>query len=140
MRDYIDRHFRNPQEESALDRVYGHFRRLEKALAHYRESGAVELSMADVKHAAGSLSLRLRGWLDHRFFNRAARHLRLLLRHTRSSVTLHIDHFHETQAPDLQRLLRRLSRYGDRIRITVHERWRGAVDVDSSVFDLSFEI
>jgi hypothetical protein len=41
--------------------------------------------------------------------------------------------------PHLERLLKRLSRYGDRIRITVHEKLQGVVQVDSSVFHLSLE-
>jgi radical SAM superfamily enzyme YgiQ (UPF0313 family) len=139
MRDYIDRHFREAEAESALQRVGSHFRRLEKALNRYRTTGALELSVGEVTHAAANVSLRLRGWLDCRFFTRTARHLKKVLRQTQSSVTLYIDHFHETQGPDLQRLLRRLSRYGDRIRIIVHERLRDRVEVDSSVFDLSFE-
>ncbi len=136
MRDYIDRHFYR-SEAPARQAAEGYLRRLEQALARYREAGALELSLGDVKHAATNLSLRLRGWLDRRFFRRAARQLEAVLRDTRSSVTLHIDHLHEAQVRHFDRLLRRLSRHGDRIRITVHERLRNVVKVDSSVFDLS---
>jgi hypothetical protein len=84
------------------------------------------------------LSLRLRGWLDRKFFVRTSRSLKRLLRHTRSTVTLHIEHLQHDQTRHLRRLLRRLAPYGDRIRITVHESLRHAVEVDSSVFDLAF--
>ena len=77
--------------------------------------------------------------VDRRFFRRSARHLESVLRDTASSVTLHIDHLHETQLRHLERLLRRLSRYGDRVRITVPERLRDLVQVDSSVFHLTLE-
>jgi hypothetical protein len=93
-----------------------------------------------VRNQAANLSLRLRGQLDRGFFTRAAGHLERVLRDSRSSVTLQIDHLNETHQRHLQRLLRRLSRYGDRIRIKVHARARHLVKVDSSVFDLSFEV
>ena len=137
MRDYIDRHFQ-PADEPARQLGSGYVRRLEAALARYREAGALEISL-EVRQAAVCLSLRMRGWLDRRFYVRAARHLDRLLRETRSSVTLHVDHLHQAHARHLARLLRRLSRYGDRIRITLHERVRGVIHIDSSVFHLSFE-
>jgi radical SAM superfamily enzyme YgiQ (UPF0313 family) len=138
MQDYIDRHFRQV-EESARRLGTGYFERLEWALRRYRESGAIELSLDEVRTATATLSLRLRGWLDRRFFTQTARHLKRLLRNTGSSVTLHVEHLHHDQARHFRLLLRRLSPYGDRIRITVHESLRHAVDVDSSVFFLSFE-
>lgn len=138
MRDYIDRHFRGV-EDSAWQLLRQRVRAMEKALRRYREAGALEVSLSEVRSAATVLSLRMRGWLDRRFFARAARHLEQVLQDTRSSVTLHIDQIHEAQVHHLQRLLRRLSRYGDRIRITVHETVREVVEVDSSVFNLSFE-
>jgi radical SAM superfamily enzyme YgiQ (UPF0313 family) len=138
MRDYIDRHF-HLVEEPARHAADGYLRRLEKALQRYRDAGSLEVSLGEVRHAAADLSLRLRGWLDRRFFARAARHLERVLRDSRSSVTLHIDHLHETQVRHFHRLLKRLSRYGDRIRITVHDKLREVVEVDSSVFNLTFE-
>ncbi len=138
MRDYIDRHFRGV-EDSAWQLLRQRVRAMEKALRRYREAGALEVSLSEVRSAATVLSLRMRGWLDRRFFARAARHLEQVLQDTRSSVTLHIDQIHVAQVHHLQRLLRRLSRYGDRIRITVHETVREVVEVDSSVFNLSFE-
>ena len=134
MRDYIDRHFR-PAEAPAQARLNDYLRELEHALARYQHAGALELSFPG---AAGP-SLRLSGLLDRRFFVRATRLLERLLRDTRAPVTLHIDDLHEGQVRRLQRLLRRLSRYGDRIRITVNEKVRPAIHVDSSVFHLGFE-
>ncbi len=139
MRDYVERHFRQFEEGRAHQRLRDAARRLEKALRRYRDTGALEVSLGDMRSAASGLSLRLRGWLDRRAYRRAGRHLERLLADTRSSVTLHIEQLHSAQARHLDRLLRRLSRHGDRIRITVHERLRGVVNVDSSVFDLSFE-
>jgi len=138
MRDYVDRHFQPVAEPAALlarRRLTG----LEQALRRYWEAGALELTLTELKSRVMEVSLRLRGRLDKAFFSRAARHLERALRKTRSSVALHIDSLHETELPHLERLLRRLSRYGDRVRITVHRELRGRVRVDSSVFHLSFE-
>ena len=134
MRDYVDRHFK-PVTQRGL--APGYFVALEQAFRRYREAGALDLALTEVRNRAVELSLRLRGGLDRGFFTRAARHLERALRDSTSSVALYIDALHETELPHLERLLRRLSRHGDRIRITVHERLQGMVRVDSSVFHLS---
>ena len=46
---------------------------------------------------------------------------------------------HETERQHLHRLINRLSRYGDRIYIAVHEKLRDKVHIDSSVFNLVLE-
>ncbi len=138
MRDYVDRHFL-PATEAGRQRVRGWLHRLEKALQRYREAGALELSLSEVKNAATDLSLRLRGKLDRGFFTRAGRHLEGMLRETRSGVTLRIEELQDAQIANFQRLLRRLSRYGDRVRIVLDEHLRDRVQVNSSVFLLSFE-
>jgi hypothetical protein len=134
MRDYVDRHFKPLTERSLAP---GYFAALEQAFRRYREEGAIDLALTDVRNRAAELSLRLRGRLDRSFFKRAARHLERALRDSTSVVALHIDALHETELPHLERLLRRLSRHGDRIRITVHEKLQGMIRVDSSVFHLS---
>jgi len=138
MRDYIERHLRESGERSR-EKVRGYARALEQALRRYREAGAIEVKLTEVRNRATDLSLRIRGALDRGFYTRAARQLERVLRRSTSSVTLHIDHLQEKHQQHLQQLLRRLSRYGDRIRITVNEKIRNMVEVDSSVFVLSFE-
>ncbi len=59
-----------------------------------------------------------------------------MLEDTTSSITLHIEELHEAQLKHLNRLLKRLSRYGDRISIAVHENVKEIVHIDSSVFCL----
>lgn len=140
MRDYIERHFAEPATEGRR-LVQRSLEQLERAFRRYREAGALELEMvlSGARNRAAEFSLTLRGHLDGAFFTRAARHLDRVLRQSRSSLTLRIEALHEACLPDLDRLLRRLSRHGDRIRITVHQTLRGMVRVDSSVFVLSFE-
>ena len=81
----------------------------------------------------------MKGWLGPDFYRKAARHLEAVLRHTTASLTLRIDEFSVIQAKHLERLLRRLSRYGDRIHIAVDEKLQPLVSIDSSVFDLVLE-
>ena len=138
MQDYIDRHF-EPVGESAHRVAQEYLRRLERVFARYREAGALDISLGDARNAAGTLSLRLKGWLDRRFFNRAARHLEDALRDTSAYVSLRVDHLHDAHVRHWQRLLRRLSRYGDRVEIVLSETLRYRLRVDSSVFTLRFE-
>jgi radical SAM superfamily enzyme YgiQ (UPF0313 family) len=138
MRDYIDRYF-EPVGEPARHAAREYLRRLERAFARYRQSGALEISFAEARNAAGNLSLHLKGWLDRGFFVRAARHLEDALRDTSTCVTLHVDRLHETHVRHWERLLRRLARYGDRVEIVLSDALRTRAGVDSSVFTLRLE-
>ena len=138
MRDYIDRHF-EPVVEPARQAAREYLVRLEKAFARYRQAGALDVSWADARNAAGTLSLRLKGWMDRDFYVRAAHHLEHALRDTRARVSLRVDQLHENQMRHWRRLLRRLARYGDRVEIVLDETLRQRVWVDSSVFTLRFE-
>jgi hypothetical protein len=51
-------------------------------------------------------------------------------------VTLRIDSLRASQVESLQQLLRRLSRFGDRVSIVMNDRLRELVNIDSSVFHL----
>jgi hypothetical protein len=135
MRDYIDRHF-EPVSEPARHAAREYLRTLERAFARYRQTGALEVSFAEARNAAGNLSLHLKGWLDRGFFVRAARHLEGALRDTSTYVTLHVDRLHETHVRHWNRLLRRLARYGDRVEIVLSDALRSRAGVDSSVFTL----
>jgi radical SAM superfamily enzyme YgiQ (UPF0313 family) len=138
MRDYIDRHFELVAEPARhVAREYLH--RLQRVFARYRQAGVLDISLGDARNGVESLSLRLRGWADRRFFGRAARHLESALRDTRARVTLRVDRLHETHVRHWQRLLRRLERYGDRVEIVVSEALRDRVRVDSSVFRLRLD-
>ena len=81
----------------------------------------------------------LKGMVDTEFFQKVAPHLESILRNTPSSIRFNIDEHSEQQDAQLKRLFSRLSCYGDRIYIAVHEKWRNKVSVDSSVFNLVLE-
>lgn len=55
------------------------------------------------------------------------------------SITLRIEALHVAHRCHLQRLLKRLTRYGDRVYIAVHDELKEIIDVDSSVFDVALE-
>ncbi len=138
MRDYIERHFIQEFEDvnHLTDSYLG---LIEKAFPRYLNLGALEVSFNQMKNAAANLSISMKGWLDRDFFVGAAPHIEKVLEHTSSSVTLHIEEFNEAQLEHLNQLLGRLSRYGDRIYINVHERLRDMVRIDSSIFNLVLE-
>jgi radical SAM superfamily enzyme YgiQ (UPF0313 family) len=132
MREYVERRFTaSVAEGSAFERRVAQVR---AALAGYLAAGKVTLSLGPA--TAPALALRLQGLLDRRFFARAAPRLERLLKHTRVRLTLRIDILPVSQREPLQRLLRRLARYGDRVSIVLDERLRAFVPVDSSVFDV----
>jgi len=66
----------------------------------------------------------------------AAKHLRTLLRKTKAEVTLRIE---SCDAPRLEALLRKLRRDSDRVSLSLSEKLRGLVEIDTSLFHLVFE-
>jgi hypothetical protein len=87
----------------------------------------------DVSFDLPNLSLTLRNVVDASALARASRQLRRLLRKTRSSITLHIE---ACDARALEQLLARLSRYGDRVSLSIAETMREMVHVDWSRFEM----
>jgi radical SAM superfamily enzyme YgiQ (UPF0313 family) len=135
MRDFVDRHFVRSGEKT--DRSsHESLRSFESAFKQYLHHGSLEISLSQVSTAAAQLSISMKGLLDRDFFSRAAHHLENVLEDTTSSVTLRIEEFHASQIQHLNHLLKRLSRYGDRINIILHENVREIVHIDSSVFHL----
>jgi hypothetical protein len=132
MRDFVDRHFLlRPVDPGQLTHLVEAIRRagrpyLDRALM------TVSLRTAPVP----DLSICLRGGLSRRFFTGVARHLDRLLRRTRTTLTLRIEGLREQELPDLDRMLSRLARHGDRISIVIDRKLRTLVHVDSSVFNL----
>jgi radical SAM superfamily enzyme YgiQ (UPF0313 family) len=139
MRDYIDRHFRLEMEE-VNQLAHRYLKEIERIFQRYLDLGALEVSLQRLKNTASHLKIRMKAGLDMAFFVRVSDHLERVLKHTPSSVTLHLEELHETQLKHLHRLLKQLSRYGDRVSILVNDRLVSLIDIDSSVFNLIFEI
>ncbi len=138
MRNYIDRHFIRVQDtEESVAR--NHFESFEKSLGKYLSKGIVEVSFDKYKNAAANLLIAIKRKPDGDFFESVAPHIENVLKNTPSSITLKIEEFHDEHQRHLHRLFNRLSRYGDRIYIAVHEKLRDKVHIDSSVFNLVLE-
>jgi hypothetical protein len=136
MQDYVRRNF----EEGAPHQVarWKHLSdSLTRDLASYVREGKVALSFERLAAQLPSLSLALKDWPDCRFFARAGASIDRLLRHSSATVTLRIEAFRAHERRHLERLLRRLSRHGDRVTVIVSEGLRGLVQVDSSRFHLA---
>ena len=131
MQSYVRRRFtRDHAEESAVER---HVRALRRVVTSYLDAGKVALAW---RPGLLQVDLTLAGLLDARFFSRTAPRLEKLLRHTHSTLILHIEELHAQHVAHPQRLLARLARHGDRVSVVLHEKLFALVPIDSSVFNL----
>ncbi len=138
MRDYVERQFVQEVEKvNILAKSY--LGLIKKTFQGYLDHGALEVNLSQMKNAASNLSISMKGWLDKDFFTRIDKHLQKVLKHTTSSITFRIEEFHEAQQKHFNRLLKKLSRHGDRIHIILNEKVRNMVEVDSSIFNLVLE-
>lgn len=132
MRDYVERHF-VAGEMTTPAMVERWLRRARARLGRYLREGRLALAW-EWKDTAPNLIVSLQGWLDGRFFRRAGRQIEQLLKHTSTIVTLRIEALQGSQLRDLDRLLRRLARHGDRVSVAVDKKLGHLVSIDSSVF------
>jgi radical SAM superfamily enzyme YgiQ (UPF0313 family) len=131
MRDYVERHFAPSRRAAPAVRRWR--RVLERKAAAYVRAGAVALELVpDRLH----LALRLRGAIGGDFFRRARRPIEQLLRRTPATLALDLEGLRDGARPEIERLLARLARYGDRIAVRPPEGWQRSLAVDSSVFEL----
>jgi len=138
MRDYVDRNFipvLNSQEEMLL----AYLKKMERRFQKFLNKGLIEVKLEKVKDITGNLTISLKGRLDPYFYRKVHRYLKKVLKKTASSITFYIEDFPEMQAEDFNRLLARLSEYGDRIYIRVNEKVKQYIQIDSSRFHLVFE-
>jgi len=135
MRDYVERRFTMPatRDNAVLARWYGSATR---AVRRYIQDGRASIELRLLSEAMPRLHVRFAGGLDRIFFARCARRLETALKRTGTTVTLVIEEIERAQLPHLERLLKRLARYGDRIAIRVSDRLREVVKIDSSIFHL----
>jgi radical SAM superfamily enzyme YgiQ (UPF0313 family) len=134
MSDYIKRHFMTDRDrEQRLAQLTT--ATLRKLCAADVRRGVIEIGNR-VGEGGAQLQILLRGYVGRVFFTRAARRLEKMLRRSAATVMLHIDALRVDQQRQLERLLRRLAPYGDRVSIWIDERVRPVVPIDSSVFHL----
>ena len=102
--------------------------RLRRALGRWIDEGALDLSFN-----MPNVSMTLRNAIEWPALSRAWKAMHELLRRTKSTITIQIE---EWDPKSIERLLRRLSRYGDRVSLSISESLRDMVDVDWSRFEL----
>ena len=137
MHDYIKRHF-HPDRLKERRLAQTTAARLRKLCAAAVNRGALEI-WTDLRQDGGHLQMRLRGCAERVFSTRAVWRLEKLLRRSAATVTLRIEELREDQRQQLDRLLRRLAPYGDRVSIWLGARVRPLLAVDSSIFHLLLE-
>ncbi len=134
VRDYVRRHFGTSESrERRIGQTTLTFIRRNWAACLRR--GALAVSLGPIGSGT-CLTVTLRGIVDTSFFTRGARRLEKLLRRSTATLTLHIDALSANQQYHLERLLRRLARYGDQVSIRINEKLRHLLPIDSSVFHL----
>jgi hypothetical protein len=136
MRDYIERHFNSSDKRDLAAARFA--RAVRRAAQMYVQAGKVAFVLRR-SGATPSLTVRIKGLVDRDFFRGIGRPLERLLKSRASTLTLHIEELRGVALPELQRLLERLRRHGDRVFIFVAEKLRNTVRIDSSVFHLLFE-
>jgi len=133
MKEFAERHLLVRKRE-AHSATAAHIEELSRRFNSYVEQGRLRIQMEQ-----GNISLRLQGLVDSAFYTKASRAIHELLKNTTSTVTLHVEQFHEEQRKHWNRLLRRLRRDGDRIYVCSSEKLKDLLEVDSSVFHLVLE-
>jgi radical SAM superfamily enzyme YgiQ (UPF0313 family) len=103
------------------------------AVERYLPRGEVWVT---VQAAVPDLKIRLGGALERRFFRAAAPELRRLLAQPRARLTLALDGMPAEYRRQLAKLLKRLSRYGDRVCVELSEATRQQLMLDLTPFRL----
>jgi len=132
MRDYVRRHFRPVAEAqvSAMERIAA----MRKAIATHLREDRVALTFRQTNPM--DIVLSVKAAVDRTFFVRAGRHLAHLLEHTPSTLTLDIHDRVCWDGKHAARLLRKLTRHGDRVFVVASETLRQRVPVDWSRFNV----
>ena len=132
MRHYAEQHLTpKPRKDSALKRRVEAVRR-----AIQGDLAQGNITVALQQSGTSHLAICLRRPPDRGFFKRVGLGLEQFLKHPRTTLTLQIETLTPLHLPQLEQLLRRLARYGDRVSIAMDERLRTIVPIDSSVFRL----
>ncbi|MFQ5757760.1 MAG: radical SAM protein [Acidiferrobacterales bacterium] len=137
MREYIKRYFGiNPIRERRIARST--LELIRRTYAGCLRRGDLEVSLA-LTESVTRFAITLRGTVHPRFYTHAARRLEKLMRKTSATLSLRIDELSERQSYHLNHLLRRLSRYGDRVSLQVNDKIWHLLAIDLSAFHLVLE-
>ncbi len=135
MRKYAERYLAlaAPAPETVMRRVAA----LRAAIRRHLAEDKVRLVLREA--GVPNLSIYLTGAPDRKVLSRMASLLRGMLARTRANLTLHITGPEFPHIVDLEHLLHRLSRYGNRVCVVMDARLGSMFAVDTSVFDVVFE-
>jgi radical SAM superfamily enzyme YgiQ (UPF0313 family) len=107
---------------------------LQQTIRQYAAAGKASVHLSADRPAAVAVSIH--GWVEPRLFRDIARHLKQLLGDSQTTVTLRLECLIATHHRHVERMLRTLSRYGDRVSILLDEGMGRALKIDSSVFNV----
>ena len=104
------------------------------AIARYLRQG--EIWVTRTAAAVPNLNIHLSDELSRRFFRKAAPQLKKLMKQSRSRITLAVDNLPAEYMRSFERLLRRLSKYRDRVFVELSEATRERLSIDLAGFNL----
>jgi radical SAM superfamily enzyme YgiQ (UPF0313 family) len=132
MRDYMRRHFQTrPEYDIQLARKT--IQKLKQRFAASIHKGVLSFA-GEISERKARLRIDFAGYIDNRFFSSGRRRLAGMLRKSNATLLLNIQHLQQQQLPQLEKMLKYLAPYGDRITIRVNDSLRPLLDIDSSVF------
>ncbi|MDP6429404.1 MAG: radical SAM protein [Rhodospirillales bacterium] len=121
----------------ASNAVERHLEALRTAIDSYVKKGLVTLTHRDAP--IPDITLSIGELLDRQFSRRAVPCIRRLLKHSRANLTVRLESLQAPHLEQIEFLLARLHKYGDRISVVVDKNLRGLIPIDSSVFNLVLE-
>ena len=108
---------------------------VQAAIARYLRQGEVWVTRKAAA-ATPNLTIHLGDALSRRFFKRAAPQLRRLMEQSRTRLTLAVDGMPAQYVKQLERMLLRLAKHGDRVFVVLSESLRERLTIDLSAFNL----
>jgi radical SAM superfamily enzyme YgiQ (UPF0313 family) len=132
MRDYVERHF-HAMPARQVPRFERRVAALRALLASHVIAGRAALA---ARASRVELWLAVDRDAGSAFFKRLGSSLDRLLRQRGATLTLSIEALGAPQVQHLERLLARLGRHGDRVRVVLADRLQNLVRVDSSRLNL----
>ncbi len=130
MQDYVRRHFERTMQPATVQR---RFERTGQRIAlRLRRTGVALTAQARHIHVRVAADTVLR----RRALSHLGRSLDQLLRTHGATLTVTVERLLKENAPDVEHLLARLSRHGDRVMVRLHDELKVRIRVDSSRFHL----
>jgi hypothetical protein len=121
----------DPFESHAVERRVAALR---TAIDSYVKKGLVTLTHRDAP--IPDITLSIGELLDRHFSRRAVPAIRRLLKHSRANLTVRLESLQAPHLEQIEQLLARLQKYGDRISVVVDENLHGLIPIDSSIFNV----